>query len=57
MENASKVHHEVRTKANNKVFNQGVVHIMTLEYCVAKRDYAGEVDKEQRTGIVPANRA
>ena len=30
------------------------MHIMMLEYRDSEREYAGKVDKDQRTGIVPA---
>ena len=54
MGDAVKVHHEVGTKASNKIVDQGVVHIVTLEYGIVERDNAGKVDKEQRTRIIPA---
>ena len=53
--NVAKVHHEVGTMASNNIFYQGVVHIVTLEYCVAERDYSDKVDNKQRTGIGPAS--
>ena len=53
MGNDAKVHHEVGTKENNKIIDRGVVHIVTLEYCNAKRNYAGKVDKEQCNRIGP----
>ena len=38
VENPTKVYHEVGTKASYEIVNQGIVHIVMLEYRVAERD-------------------
>ena len=41
-------------KASNEIVDQGIMHIVTLNYCVVERDYVGKVEKDQLTIIAPA---